>query len=62
MFFDQDGEILDQAWQYCDNGRDISGDPYAETDATEKRLWTPNGDLIESWTRVTSDHPWEREN
>jgi hypothetical protein len=37
-------------WQYCDaDGYDISGQPYAEDDAVERRRWDgPDGpDLIE---------------
>lgn len=50
-------------WQYCADGYDISGSPYAEEDATEKRLWASPvaGEPEEVWTRKSTDRPWKRE-
>lgn len=38
--------MSDYLIQYCADGRDITGDIYAEQDADEIRYWVENGDLI----------------
>ena len=42
-------------WQLCADDEDITSDYYAESDATEARIWTETSDLVLHMTR-TGDH------
>lgn len=42
----------DAHWQWCQDDRDITGDYYAEEDATEARQWTETGHLIVAFERT----------
>jgi hypothetical protein len=42
--------------QFCRDGRDITGDWYAEEDATEVRAWTPDATCLGSVEQVEPGH------
>lgn len=52
----------DMHLQFCQDGQDITGDPYAAQDATEVRAWTPDSTCLgavtlqgETWHASASD-------
>lgn len=47
-------------WQYVADGYDISSQPYARQDATEKRLWEGPDGPSEVWVRAAGGE-WIRE-
>jgi hypothetical protein len=44
-------EVSGTRWQYCRGEDDISGQGYAEDDATEARWWREDGCLVAAFTK-----------
>ncbi len=45
-------------WQVCRGEQDITGDYYAESEATEARIWTESADLVLCLTRTGDYGYW----